>query len=149
MEEFKERRGSISAKEMVTRHFATSKKFKIITIVIIVLYLSVANFVIPTVYNNHENEYTGTVTWKERIQYGMLWWSTSAYLIYTVDEYGVPRVFKNTDTTLRSKFNSSDLYALINIGETYRFKAVGFRDHVFFDYENIIEFEKVEGDTET
>jgi hypothetical protein len=144
MGDFKERRGGISAREMFTRHFATSKKFKIITIVIIALYLSMVNFVIPLAYDAHEAEYVGTVVWKERVQYGMLWWATSEYLIYTINEDGIPRVFKNTDTTLRSKFNSSDLYALIDIGETYRFNVVGYRDHVFFDYENIIKFESVE-----
>lgn len=64
---------------------------------------------------------------------------SSYYLIFT--SCGV---FKNADEVLRWKFNSSDFYAKIRVGETYRFTLIGWRIPFFSMYENIIKAERVE-----
>lgn len=66
---------------------------------------------------------------------------SSYYLIFT--DCGV---FKNADEVLRWKFNSSDFYAKIRVGTTYKFTLVGYRIPFFSLYENIIKAERVEND---
>lgn len=55
------------------------------------------------------------------------------YLIFT--DKGV---LKNTDTLLRGKFDSSDLYASIKVNQTYDFTTVGFRVPFFSMYPNVL-----------
>lgn len=82
----------------------------------------------------NEQTYTTTVTEKERIVQG----GDSKYLIFTEDSNGTVRVFENTDIWHRGKFNSSDLYAEIKIGETYTFTTIGYRIPWMSMYENIV-----------
>jgi len=56
------------------------------------------------------------------------------YLIFT--DKGT---FENTDSLLRGKFDSSDVYGRIQKGQQYDFTAQGFRQPVFSMYPNIIE----------
>lgn len=65
--------------------------------------------------------------------------ASSYYLIFT--DRGV---FKNVDEMFRWKFDSSDFYAKIRVGETYRFTLIGWRIPFFSMYENIIKAERVE-----
>ncbi|NME67731.1 DUF1523 family protein [Flammeovirga aprica] len=65
------------------------------------------------------------------------------YLIYTLDKNDRPHTFENTDTWIWFKFNSSDVYAKIQDGETYDFSIVGFRIPILSMYPNIIKVEKV------
>ncbi|ULT55409.1 DUF1523 family protein [Neobacillus drentensis] len=67
----------------------------------------------------------------------------SKYLIFTEDKEGTTRVFKDTDSLLRFKFNSSDMYSQIKVNKTYKIKTYGLRVPFFSMYENIIEVEKV------
>lgn len=55
------------------------------------------------------------------------------YLVFT--DKGV---LQNSDTILRGKFNSSDVYAAIKVGRSYDFTAVGFRVPLFSMYPNIL-----------
>jgi hypothetical protein len=84
------------------------------------------------------------VVWKERLYDGMLWWAKGHYLVYTIDSDGVPRVFVNDDSILRGKLNSSDIYTLITIGNSYRFDVVGRRSTGGSQYENIISMELID-----
>lgn len=64
------------------------------------------------------------------------------YLIYTLDSNGKPHTFENTDTWIWFKFNSSDVYAKIQDGQSYNFSIVGFRIPFLSMYPNIISVEK-------
>lgn len=61
----------------------------------------------------------------------------SKYLIFTDKE-----VFEETDEWLKGKFNSSDMYNQLKVGNTYRVKVIGFRIPFLSMYRNIIEVEE-------
>lgn len=60
------------------------------------------------------------------------------YLIYTEDE-----VFKNTDSLLFMKFDSSDVYNKLKIDGRYRVKVYGFRIPFFSMYRNIVKINTI------
>ena len=66
------------------------------------------------------------------------------YLIFTEEPDGDVRVFENTDSLLEWKWDSSNLYGKIRIGETYRIKTYGWRVPFLSWYENIVDVEKVQ-----
>ena len=66
------------------------------------------------------------------------------YMIYTIDDEGRSHVFKDTDYLPLLKFNSSDIYAEIQIGETYKFSVRGIRIPILSSYQNIYKIEKEE-----
>jgi hypothetical protein len=66
------------------------------------------------------------------------------YLVFTVLEDGSPRVFKNVDSKIHLKFNSSDLNALLRVDHRYRIKTAGWRWQLKSWYENILEVEPLE-----
>lgn len=60
--------------------------------------------------------------------------SEDKYLIFTEGE-----VFENTDSLLRLKFNSSDVYGQIAAGKTCTFLVNGWRFPIFSMYRNVLE----------
>lgn len=58
------------------------------------------------------------------------------YLIYTNDE-----VFKNVDSFMFLKWNSSDVQNNLDIGETYSVKVSGWRVPFLSTYRNVISIE--------
>ena len=66
---------------------------------------------------------------KERVNDG----NESRYLIFTDSE-----TFTNEDSWLALKFNSSDVYGGIGIGQTCDFKVTGIRVPIFSWYRNIL-----------
>ena len=78
--------------------------------------------------------YTVTVTDKQIKRIG----GRDVYLVFTILDDGSPRVFKNTDSRLYLKFNSSDMNALLRVDHKYRLKTVGWRWGVKSWYENIL-----------
>jgi hypothetical protein len=90
-------------------------------------------------YLTHQENYEFTVTEKS-VKYED---KSSKYLIYgTVD--GETLVIENTDEFWYGKFNSSDIYAEIIPGRTYRIKVVGFRIPFFSQYQNLIEYQLID-----
>lgn len=79
------------------------------------------------------DEVTAKVIDKERIT-GK---ESSYYLIFTEGE-----TFKNADSLVYFKFNSSDLYGLIKEGDTYKFGVYGWRIPVFSAYRNIVKVKR-------
>ncbi len=67
----------------------------------------------------------------------------SKYLIYTKDENGNIAVFEITDALFAWQFDSSDIYAGIEIGKTYKFDVGGSRIKFFSWYPNIYGYEEV------
>lgn len=101
------------------------------TLVAVVVIIAVASF--PHWVGNEV--VTSKVTKTERVCSSS---SDCKYLVYTEQE-----VFKNTDTTLRMKWNSSDLYGKTLVGQTYAFKVYGLRIGFLSTYRNIVSMESV------
>ena len=93
----------------------------------------------PLVFSFNDENYTITVTDKERVADS----NNSKYLIFGEDDDGKLYVFENTDAWLRGKFDSSDVYGKIKIGSTYEFTVVGYRVPIFSWYKNIIDYKEI------
>lgn len=63
----------------------------------------------------------------------------SKYLVFTENE-----VFENTDTLLRFKFDSSDIYNEIEVGKKYKARVYGWRVRFLSWYRNIVDLELIE-----
>lgn len=69
---------------------------------------------------------------------------THRYLIYCKTKDGETKVFENTDQLIYGKFDSSDKYADIEIGEKYNFTVSGVRVPFLSWYENIVGIKEAE-----
>jgi len=84
-----------------------------------------------------ENSVQIKVTWKERVSYGQIF-QQHYYLIYGELADGTPCVLQNTDSPHRNKYNGSDIYQQIEIGQIYTFFTTGEREPRRAKYPNII-----------
>lgn len=100
----------------------------------------IISFLIAIATNLNDHTYIATITDKERDNAN----DDNRYLIYAELEDGSTLVMENTDSFIRLKFNSSDLYGDLKVGETYKFRVVGYRYPFLSMYENIISYELVE-----
>lgn len=66
----------------------------------------------------------------------------SKYLIYCKNENEDIQVYEITDSLFQGKFNSSDIYASIEIGKEYTFVIRGTRIGITSTYPNIVEVTK-------
>ena len=114
-------------------------KFILVVIILSVL-LVFASLVYDGVACFNNTSYIATVTDKERVVTG----NESYYLVFTELENGDVRVFRNVDTWMRGKINSSDVQGKLNVGVRYQFGVAGWRIPMFSKYENIIWFEEVQ-----
>ncbi len=64
--------------------------------------------------------------------------SDSEYLVSCDDT-----VYKISDLMFKGKFNSSDIYARLEIGKRYKMKITGYRLPYFSEYQNINEIEEI------
>lgn len=99
----------------------------------------VGSIILTVIGHTNTNTYTAYVIEKEVKNEK----NSSKYLIFTELENGERKVFQNTDSWLRFKFDSSDYYSEIQQGESYQFDVYGFRIPFLSRYENIIGIEKV------
>ena len=83
---------------------------------------------------SNERTIIRTVTDKEVKRQGE---SNDIYLIYTKDEQGDVEVLIIDDNILLGHFNSSDLYAEVEIDKTYEFVVTGSRNNFLSWYPNI------------
>lgn len=115
------------------------KNFKgmtLIEVIVIIAIVLVVALAIGTPFIERaiaEDTVTVTVTDKNIKRYD----ESDKYLIYTNNG-----TYEITDTIAYWRWDSSDLYGEIEIGETYEMKVCGFRIPFFSMYENIIEVEK-------
>lgn len=66
------------------------------------------------------------------------------YLIYTKDyPTGEVMVYRIEDTVLRWQWDSSDKYATVEDGKTYKFTIVGYRLPILSMYPNIIDIKEL------
>lgn len=71
------------------------------------------------------------------------------YMVYTKDENGEVHVFVNKDTLYYLKWNSSNVYAEIEVGKTYEFDVYGLRIPFMSMYQNIIKVTEVHPDQQS
>ena len=64
---------------------------------------------------------------------------SGTYYVYTDEE-----VFVMKDSLFYSRWDSSDDWSLIEIGETYEFDVTGYRIPILSKYRNIIDYELVD-----
>ena len=81
----------------------------------------------------------GTVTDKGTKRKG----DEDKYLVYTVGEDGETRTYEVTDSFIAGRFNSSDVYAGIEVGKTYEFTVAGGRNGFMSWYPNIYEYKEI------
>ncbi len=79
----------------------------------------------------NERTITTTVTDKGVKRHGK---SNDKYLVYTNDG-----TYEITDSLFWPRFDSSDLYGYIEVGQTYEFTVAGYRVPLFTMYPNIYE----------
>lgn len=70
----------------------------------------------------------------------------SKYLIFTKINNEEIQVFEITDSFIQGRWNSSDVYADIEVGKTYSFEVVGKRIPFFSMYPNIIRYKEEVGE---
>lgn len=104
-------------------------------VILMFVMVAVTIFVTASYYSYYDTKdiVTITVSDKERISTE----ESSKYLIFTESE-----VFENTDDLFKLKFNSSDFYAKLKIGETYTVEVYGWRVPMMSMYRNIIRIVK-------
>ena len=115
-------------------------KTKAIWIAIIIAIMSISIGV--NIYINLGNKQTHEVivTDKQIKRYD----NEDVYLVFVEDINGNPSVFKNQDTMVYGKLNSSDVQAKLKIDHTYKITTVGHRNPFLSTYPNIIEVEEIE-----
>jgi len=101
------------------------KLYGILVAIVVILFLFMY---IPRAYRG---SVTVLIKDKERINYEDAGETKSKYLVYSDDE-----VFENMDDWFYLKFNSSDIYGQLNMGDTYKIWVSGWRINIFSSYRN-------------
>lgn len=121
-----------------------SSIFKVLSLLIVFLVLCViilgGNVYRPFNKVSDMRDVTVTVTDKAVKNDG----NSGKYLIFTEDKNGNIATFEITDSLMAGRFNSSDVYAAIKVGETYTFTVGGSRNEFLSWYPNIYGYELVE-----
>lgn len=108
-------------------------------IFVVVMMVCLTSFSRPFNKVSNRREITATVTDKAVKNKS----NDSKYLVYTKDKNGEIQVFEITDALFAWQFDSSDIYAGIEIGKTYIFDVGGSRNKFFSWYPNIYGYEEV------
>lgn len=122
--------------------YSTFEKFEnafyCVVIIAVILFAGFKLLGQPIAKAMNPKEYTITVTDKKV--------KNDTYMIYGDDENGEARAFEVTDSVFKWRFNSSDVYAEIKEGHTYKFQTCGYRLRsisIFSMYPNIYEIEEI------
>lgn len=70
--------------------------------------------------------------------------SKGKYLVFTENENGEMQVLEVSDSWLKGRFNSSDVWGNIKEGKAYKFTVGGSRNEFWSWYPNIYEVEEIE-----
>ena len=105
----------------------------IISMTIVVLIISILVFAIAFPLMTVDTVQF-TVSEKERVIHNR----SSKYLIFSDEE-----IFQNTDCLMHWKFDSSDLYGKLKVGESYEAEVYGWRIHWMSKYRNIISIKRL------
>lgn len=88
----------------------------------------------------NQREVTVTVTDKAVKNSG----DTGKYLVFTEDVNDNIEVFEITDSLFAGRWDSSDVYAAIKVGKTYKFTIGGSRNRILSWYPNIYDYKLIE-----
>lgn len=111
----------------------------LVLVIVAVISIGLASCAESCKKGTERREEIGTVTDKGIKRSG----KEDKYLVYTKDENGESQVFEVTDNLLAGRFNSSDVYAEIEVGKTYKFTVGGSRNTFMSWYPNIYSFEEI------
>lgn len=111
----------------------------LVLVIVVVISIGLASCAESYKKGTERREEIGTVTDKGIKRSG----EEDKYLVYTKDENGESQVFEVTDNLLAGRFNSSDVYAEIEVGKTYKFTVGGSRNTFMSWYPNIYSFEEI------
>ena len=112
---------------------------KVIIVAAIIAVLFFTNYSGINKVTNYRHE-TVTVTDKAIKRHGS---DDDKYLIYTELENGDISVYEITDSLFAGRFDSSDLYASIEVGKTYDFYVAGKRVPFLSLYPNVYEVREI------
>lgn len=124
--------------------FRRKQRMGMCGMIIFIIVFIVLGTIVSIPFNFNDHEYTVVITDKERVVNGSGESTESKYLVFTDDVNGESRVFENTDTLFRLKWNSSNIQGKLKVGHTYKITVVGFRLSFMSMYENIIKVEEIE-----
>lgn len=117
----------------------------IVFMVVVVIVVSVIGFMQliyrPIDKTSDIREVYGTVT---RVAVKNENKSKGKYLVFTEKENGEIQVLEVSDSLLKGRFNSSDVWGNIKEGKTYKFTVGGSRNEFWSWYPNIYEAEEIE-----
>lgn len=108
--------------------------------VIIAIIASLIGFWIYHVSFSTEHHETFTVTRLDDQAGG----SSHKYLVFGRLPNGTAKVYEDTDAPLHGKFNSSDLFAQLQVGKTYDCDLNGYRSHLGSSYQNLLSCTQVQ-----
>ena len=108
-------------------------KFKLAFFIIVVLVIAFFSWQPIVAYATLDNVQVVINKDPERV--------SDRYLIFTIDENGETEVFENVDSFWHWKWDSSDIYAKIQKGDTCEMTVYGFRYPIFSSYRNIVSVE--------
>lgn len=114
-------------------YYSRSSKNRIIGVVVAVLLVIFIAVPLCSSYFSTKT-YTVTVTDKDVKNYS----NNSKYLVFTKLENGETKTFSIEDSIFNWRWNSSDVYADIEIGKTYEIEVIGWRIPFLSEYENIM-----------
>ena len=104
--------------------------------VIIAISIAIILLIIPIAERASETTVTFTVEDKAIKRYD----DDDKYLVYTDNG-----TYEITDSLVYLRWDSSDLYGKIKVGETYKAKVYGWRIPIVSSYKNIVSVEEVNG----
>ena len=103
-------------------------------IIVSIVFIGLLLFIVSIGYQNEEMiKCTIEDKWVKRKD------KSDMYLVQCDNE-----VYQITDLIFKGKFNSSDIYANLKVGNTYEITTTGYRFELLSMYKNINKYEKVE-----
>ena len=115
------------------------KKICTVMIGVLVVVILLRCFCRPINKVSNRREITATVTDKDVKNSD----KESKYLVFTKTSDGETEVFEVTDALFAWRFDSSDLYAEIEVGKAYKFDVGGSRNRLLSWYPNIYGYEEI------
>ena len=132
-------------KEMNKYYESNENDMKLIVMIICIIVVLIVCICRPIDKVSDMREVAVTVTDKAVKNSG----DDGKYLIFTEDAKGNIEVFEITDSLLKGRYNSSDIYAAIKVNETYIFTVGGSRNEFLSWYPNIYDYTLIETTTKT
>lgn len=104
----------------------------------LLFFIGLIIFIIVLTAMGYQNEQTFDILVKDKyIKNGS---KSGRYLVVDSDK----NTYEITDLFFKGKFNSTDLYNELEIGQKYKVTTTGYRIRIFSHYQNINEIERID-----